>query len=84
MPRQPCPRDVRLPQIARDGDGVFIDLTSDGALETGDDPFSSAEVDFDFAPDASAIVNEAEYDFDPIEEIGFGSVFDPGDLFEVA
>ena len=73
-------------ETIRDGDGVFIDLTSDGALETGDDPFSSAEVDFDFAPDASTILSEAEYDFGPIEDIEFGSVFDrdPGDGFDIA
>ena len=73
-------------ETIRDGDGVFIDLTSDGLFESVDDPFSSSEVDFDFdfVPDDSTILSEAEYDFGSLEEIGVGSGLDLGDLFEVA
>ena len=49
-----------------------------------EDPFTSVEADFDFVPEAASILSESEFDFDPVEEIGFGSFDDLGDVFEVA
>jgi len=49
-----------------------------------ENPFTSAESDFDFVPEAASILSESEFDFDPVEEIGFGSFDDLGDVFEVA
>ena len=49
-----------------------------------ENPFSSNEVEFDFVAESSNVSNEAEFEFDQVEDIDFASFDDLGDVFEVA
>ena len=79
--------------IQQNGDNV-IDYTFDFVLtETASAPTSSAksespfvsnEVEFDFVADAANVLNEAEFEFDQVEDIDFGTFDDLSDVFEVA
>ena len=60
---------------------AFTATASTVKLESG---FSSNEVEFDFIADAANVANEAEFEFDQVEDFDFASFDDLSDVFEVA